>query len=151
AQIIERIELLKGPGALINGIAPSGAVGGGINIVTKRATDEPFSRLTPFFMSAANYGLHLETSQRFGANKEWGVRFNGVGRNGEASIRDGNFQSGLGAVAIDYRGDRLRWTLDLFSQNDNTDNFRPQIGLLPTATAIPAPPDARSNWYPDTR
>ncbi|ACF00572.1 TonB-dependent siderophore receptor [Rhodopseudomonas palustris TIE-1] len=151
AQIIERIELLKGPGALINGIAPSGAVGGGINIVTKRATDEPFSRLTPFFMSAANYGLHLETSQRFGANKEWGVRFNGVGRNGEASIRDGNFQSGLGAVAIDYRGDRLRWTLDLFSQNDNTDNFRPQISLLPTATAIPAPPDARSNWYPDTR
>ncbi|ABD88406.1 TonB-dependent receptor [Rhodopseudomonas palustris] len=150
AEVIERIELLKGPGALINGIAPSGSIGGGINIVTKRATDQDFARLTPFFMSTANYGLHLETSKRFGDRKEWGVRFNGVGRNGEASIDDGNVQSGLGALAIDYRGDRLRWTLDLFSQNDNTDNFRPQISLSALATAIPAPPDARSNWYPGT-
>ncbi|MCG6203215.1 TonB-dependent receptor [Rhodopseudomonas sp. HC1] len=151
AQIIERIELLKGPGALINGIAPSGTVGGGINIVTKRATEQDFSRLTPFFMSSANYGLHLETSRRFGDNKEWGVRFNGVGRNGEASIDDGNFRSGLGALAIDYRGDRLRWTLDAISQNDNTDNFRPQISLSSFLGAVPAAPDARSNWYPGTK
>jgi iron complex outermembrane receptor protein len=34
---VERIELLLGPGALINGIAPGGSVGGGVNIVTKRA------------------------------------------------------------------------------------------------------------------
>jgi iron complex outermembrane receptor protein len=151
AQIIERIELLKGPGALINGIAPGNSVGGGINVVTKRATETDFSRLTPFFMSAANYGLHLETSRRFGDNKEWGVRFNGVGRNGEASINDGNFRSGLGALAIDYRGERLRWTLDAFSQNDDTDNFRPQISLSSIASTIPAAPDARSNWYPGTK
>jgi iron complex outermembrane recepter protein len=151
AQIIERIELLKGPGALINGIAPSGTVGGAINIVTKRATETDFSRLTPFFMSAASYGLHLETSRRFGDNKEWGVRFNGVGRNGEATIDDGNFRSGIGALAIDYRGERFRWTLDAISQNDDTDNFRPQISLLSTLTSIPAAPDARSNWYPGTK
>ncbi|WP_420135366.1 TonB-dependent receptor [Rhodopseudomonas sp.] len=151
AQIIERIELLKGPGALINGIAPGNSIGGGINVVTKRATDQDFSRLTPFFMSAANYGLHLETSRRFGDNKEWGVRFNGVGRNGEASINDGNFRSGLGAVAIDYRGERFRWTLDAFSQNDDTDNFRPQISLSAVGATIPAAPDARSNWYPGTK
>ena len=79
SQIIERIELLKGPGALINGIAPSGSVGGAINIVTKRAGEIPFTRVTPFFMSAGNYGLHLENSGRYGENKEWGVRFNGAG------------------------------------------------------------------------
>ncbi len=90
AQIIERIELLKGPGALINGMAPGGSVGGGINIVSKRAPEIPFARLTPIFMSAGNYGLYAETSRRFGENKEWGVRFNGVGRNGEASIDGGN-------------------------------------------------------------
>ncbi|MEH2498117.1 iron complex outermembrane receptor protein [Bradyrhizobium sp. AZCC 1678] len=150
AQIIERIELLKGPGALINGIAPGGSVGGGINIVSKRATEIPFTRLTPFFMSAGNYGLHLETSRRYGENKEWGVRFNGVGRNGEASIDGGNWRSGLGALSLDYRGERLRWTLDAISQNDDTKNFRPQVSILSTTTAIPAPPDARSNWYPGT-
>ncbi|MBI5130436.1 MAG: TonB-dependent receptor [Rhodopseudomonas palustris] len=151
AQIIERIELLKGPGALINGIAPGNSIGGGINIVTKRATEQDFARLTPFFMSSAHYGVHLETSRRFGANKEWGVRFNGVGQNGEASINDGNFRSGLGALAIDYRGERFRWTLDAFSQNDDTDNFRPQVSLSSIGNVIPAAPDARSNWYPGTK
>lgn len=150
AQIIERIELLKGPGALMNGIAPGGSVGGGINIVSKRATEEPFSRITPFFMSSANYGVHLETSRRFGENKEWGIRFNGVGRNGEASIDGGNWRTGLGALSLDYRGERLRWTLDAITQNDDTKNFRPQISILSTATTIPPAPDARSNWYPGT-
>jgi iron complex outermembrane receptor protein len=150
SQIIERIELLKGPGALINGIAPGGSVGGGVNIVTKRAGEIPFARATPFFMSAANYGLHLETSNRYGGNKEWGVRFNGVGRNGEASIDDGNWRTGLGALGVDYRSERFRWTLDAISQNDDTRNFRPQMGIQTTVPFIPAVPDARSNWYPGT-
>ena len=148
SQIIERIDILKGPGALINGIAPGGSVGGGINITTKRAGEVPFARLTPFFMSAGNYGLHLETSQRYGDNKEWGVRFNGVGRNGEATIDGGNWRSGLGALGLDYRGERFRWTVDAISQNDDTTNFRPQIGINPSVPFIPAPPDARSTWYP---
>jgi iron complex outermembrane receptor protein len=151
AQIVERIELLKGPGALINGIAPGGSIGGGINILSKRAPEVPFTRLTPFFMSAGNYGLHLETSRRFGENKEWGVRFNGVGRNGEASINDGNWRAGLGALSIDYRGERVRWTLDAISQNDDTRNTRPQISIESNVPFIPAPPNARSNWYPDTK
>lgn len=151
AEIIERIEVLKGPGALINGIAPGSSVGGAINIASKRAGEVPFARLTPFFMSAGNYGLHLETSQRYGDNKEWGVRFNGVGRNGEATIDGGNWRTGLGALGIDYRGERLRWTVDAISQNDDTKNFRPQIGIQATVPFIPAPPDARGNWYPGTQ
>ena len=147
---VERIELLLGPGALINGIAPGGSVGGGVNIVTKRAGEIPFTRVTPFFMSAGNYGLHLENSGRYGANKEWGVRFNGVGRNGEASIDDGNQRIGLGALGIDYRGERFRWTLDAISQNEDTKNFRPQIGIQTTVPFIPVVPDARGNWYPGT-
>ena len=149
SQLIERIELLLGPGALINGIAPGGSVGGGINIVSKRAEEIPFTRVTPVFMSAGNYGLQLDTSRRFGANKEWGVRFNGVARNGEASIDDGNWRTGVGALALDYR-ERLRWTLDAISQNDDTTNFRPQMSIQTNVPFIPAAPDARSNWYPGT-
>ncbi|WP_084536516.1 TonB-dependent receptor [Azospirillum halopraeferens] len=150
AQIIERIELLKGPGALMNGIAPGGSIGGGINIVSKKAGDEPLTRLTTTYMSRSNVGAHVDTARRFGENNAWGVRFNGLLRDGEASIDDGNVQSALGSLAVDYRGERLRWTLDAIAQRDDTDNFRPQINILSTATAIPAPPDARSNWYPDT-
>jgi iron complex outermembrane receptor protein len=150
AQYIERIQLLKGPAAFANGIPPGGSVGGSINIITKRATDEPFVRVTPTFMSTGNYGVLIDANRRFGDNKEWGVRFNGVARNGEASIDDGNWRSGLGALSLDYRGERLRWALDAITQNDGTKNFRPQMTLQPTVSFIPRVPDPRGNWYPGT-
>ncbi|MGG3815800.1 TonB-dependent receptor plug domain-containing protein, partial [Methylorubrum rhodesianum] len=150
AQYIERIELLKGPGAFMYGIPPGGSVGGSINIVTKRALDVPFLRITPQFISAGNFGAHVDASMRGGENKEWGIRFNGLGRTGEASINDGNWQTGLGALALDYQGERLRWALDVITQNDDTKNFRPQMTLQSTIPFIPRPPDARGNWYPGT-
>ncbi len=151
AQIIERIELLRGPGALVNGIAPGGSIGGGINIVTVRAGDQPLTRLTPTFISDGNFGTAVDIGRRYGQNNEWGIRFNGLYRDGETSIDDGNLRSGLAALGVDYRGERLRWSLDAIYQRDDTDNFRPQIAILPTVTSIPAPPDARSNWFPGTR
>ncbi|WP_245636893.1 TonB-dependent receptor [Azospirillum thiophilum] len=150
SQLIERIELLKGPGALANGIAPGGSIGGGINIIAKRAGEEPLTRVTTTYLSDANFGLNLDASRRFGTNKEWGVRFNGLLRGGEASIDDGDVRSGFGSLAVDYRGERVRWSLDAIRQHDSTDNFRPQISLLSTIPSIPSPPDARSNWYPGT-
>ncbi|MCU4182134.1 TonB-dependent siderophore receptor [Bosea sp. BH3] len=151
AQYIERIQLLKGPAAFINGIPPGGSVGGSINIVTKRATDDPFVRVTPTFLSSGNYGVLVDANRRFGNNKEWGVRVNGVLRNGEASVKDGNWESTLGSVALDYRGERLRWSLDAITQNDDTKNFRPQMTLQSTIPFVPRVPDARGNWYPGTK
>lgn len=150
AQLVERVELLKGPGALINGIAPGGSIGGGINIVSKYAGDEPLTRLTTTYISEANFGSHIDVARRAGPNNAWGIRFNGLVRDGEASIDDSDVETTLGALALDYRGERLRWSLDLISQRDSTDNFRPQVSILSTVTAIPGPPDARSNWYPGT-
>jgi iron complex outermembrane receptor protein len=150
AQYIARIELLKGPGALAYGIPPGGSIGGAINIVTKRAPDEAFMRVTPTFIGSGNFGTHIDASRRFGDNKEWGVRVNGLVRGGEVSIDDGNLRTGLGSVALDYRGERLRWSLDAITQNDDTKNFRPQITLQPTIPFVPRPPDARGNWYPGT-
>lgn len=151
SQIIERIELLKGPGALINGVAPANTIGGGINIISKRASEVDFNRITPSFTSSGNYGAHLESSRRFGARKEWGVRVNGVLRDGEASIKDGNAQLGLGALSLDYRSERFRWTFDAILQAADDENFRPQVSIRATNPFVPPAPDARSNWYPGTK
>jgi iron complex outermembrane recepter protein len=150
AQYVERIELLKGPAAFINGIPPGGSVGGSINILSKRATDDPFVIVTPTFISSGNYGVHIDANRRFGENNEWGIRFNGVARNGEASINDGNWRAGVGALSLDYRGDRVRWALDAITQNDDTKNFRPQTTIRTGIPFIPRVPDARGNWYPGT-
>jgi iron complex outermembrane receptor protein len=148
--MIERVEVLKGPGALMNGIAPTGSVGGGINIVTKRADDTPLTRVTTMYTGEANFGVGIDVGRRFGQDNAWGVRFNGLVRDGEATIEGGNQQSGLGALGIDYRGNRMRWSLDAIVQRDDTDDFRPQISLNGGLLAIPSPPDARSNWFPGT-
>ncbi|WP_336512454.1 TonB-dependent receptor [Roseomonas haemaphysalidis] len=150
AELIERIELIKGPSALINGIAPNGSVGGGINIVPKRAGEEPLTRLTTTYLGAANLGAHVDVGRRYGSNNEWGVRFNGLIRDGETSIDGGDLRSNLATLGLDYRGERFRWSADAIFQRDETDEFRPQISILTGVTEIPKPPNARRNWFPGT-
>jgi len=149
-EMVERVELLKGPGTLMRGIPPNGSIGGSVNIVTKRAGDEPLTRLTTTYTSKANLGTHLDFGRRFGEDNAWGLRFNGVLRGGEASIDGGDQQLGLGTLALDYRGERLRWSLDAIYQDDNVDDFRSQIGFLTNGTGIPAAPDGDITFYPGT-
>lgn len=44
-EFVERVEVLKGPGAMFTGMAPSGGIGGIINLVPKRAGDDPLTRV----------------------------------------------------------------------------------------------------------
>lgn len=147
-EILERVELLKGPGALVNGIAPNGSVGGGINVVTKRASDAPLARLETSLQSKGQVGAHLDIGRRFGDNNEWGVRFNGVLRDGEGSIKNGDAALGLAAIGLDYRGQQLRWSLDAIDQREDLDELRPQIGIPATLAFVPAPPPGDLNFYP---
>src|SRR5690606_15434178 len=111
------------------------------------AHDEPLTRLSTSYTSKSNFGTHLDFGRRFGENNAWGVRFNGVLRGGEASINDGKQNLGLGALVLDYRGDRLRWSLDAIYADEKVENFRSQMSF---DSDIPDPPDGRIAFYPDT-
>jgi len=150
-QIVERLEVLKGPGALMRGMPPGGSVGGGINVVTKRADDEPLARVTASYVSRANVTGQLDLGRRFGDHNAWGARFNGVWRGGEATIRGGTQDLGMGALGVDYRSDRLRWSADVIHQEDTLENIRSQIGFQANLTRLPAPPDGDVDFYPGTR
>lgn len=150
AEIVERVEVLKGPGALINGISPGGSIGGGINVATKRAGDTPLTRLTTTYTGKSQFGAHLDVGRRFGEDNAWGVRFNGVVRDGEGSIDNGDQKLGLAALGLDYSGTRLRWSLDAFTQREDLDEVRPQIGFRAGLAALPPPPPSDLNFYPGT-
>ncbi len=90
--------MLKGPGAFMYGIPPGGSVGGSINIVTKRALDIRSSR-SRHNTSARQFRRPCRCQHPRWTEQGVGHRFNGLGRTGEASINDGNWQTGLGAVA----------------------------------------------------
>lgn len=141
----ERVEVIKGPGALLFGMAPGGGVGGTINVVPKRADDEPLTRVFGNYMSQSNFGAQVDIGRRYGTDNEFGVRVNGVFRGGE-SFRETSQQQGEATLGLDYRGDRFRASLDvgyLNLQNSGTE------GLLSAATSIiPAPPDASKQIFP---
>lgn len=63
-QILERVEVLKGPGTLMRGIPPGGSIGGAINLVTKRAEDEPLTRVTASYVSQANVTAQLDVDRK---------------------------------------------------------------------------------------
>lgn len=147
-EMIERVEVLKGPGSFTSGVGPSGSIGGAINVVTKRAADVPLTRLTTTYMSDAQFGTHLDVGRRFGDDNQWGVRVNGVWRNGEGNVDGGRQRLGLGSLGVDYAGSRLRWSLDALTTSGKTTEFRPQIAFRSGIRQAPAAPDNRSSFYP---
>lgn len=147
-EMFERIEVLKGPSALLNGMPPGGSVGGTVNLVPKRATDDPLNRVTTTYMSDSQFGGHIDFGRRFGKDKQFGIRFNGVYRNGNGAVKDQDKRSELASLALDYRGDRVRLSADLYISDDRVDGVTRGIGLA-TGVAVPAPPSPKTLLNPD--
>lgn len=139
----ERIEVLKGPSAALSGVAPNGGVGGVINIVPKRA-GEDLTRFTLDYGSAARGGGQFDVARRYGPNREWGARFVGSLHGGDTPIDRQSERSGVGALALDYQGERFRAWLYLLAQKDGFDApLRPF--LLRAGVPVPRAPDGRRN------
>jgi iron complex outermembrane recepter protein len=141
---IERIELLKGPAAFLYGMAPQGSIGGTVNVVTKRAGDDPLTRLTAGYLSNARFGTELDVARRYGEQKEWGVRLNGAIDGGNTTIDEQSVRDGVGSLGVDYRSDQFRWSADVIYQDDWM--RAPARGYTPLpGIAIPGAPDPRIN------
>lgn len=143
-EFIERVEVLKGPGALLGGMSPQGGVGGVINLIPKRAEDKPLLRLTTDYTSSSQFGVHLDAGQRFGENGRYGVRFNGGYRDGKVGVDDQKKQRTLAAVALDYRGTQLNLALDAYTNRENIDNGSSWMASFPS-TGVIAPPKTGTN------
>ena len=105
-EYLERVELLKGPGVLLNGMPPFGSIGGVLNLVPKRAGDEPLNSVTATFASSAQVGGSVDFARRFGDDKQFGVRFNGVYRNGPTPVDRQSQEIGAAVMGMDFRGER---------------------------------------------
>lgn len=140
---IERVEILKGPSQLVNG--GLGRVGGTINLVPKRATDDPLTRLTLGFRSDGQLWTHLDAGRRFGPTGEWGIRFNGSYRDGDTAFDHNEQEVGVAALGLDYRGDRFRASLDLNHSTQNLDGPTSLFNAAAPGFDIPDAPNGRIN------
>ncbi|MBP7451329.1 MAG: TonB-dependent receptor [Ottowia sp.] len=147
-ELAERIEVLKGPSALLNGMPPGGSVGGTINLVPKHAGDTPLARLTTTYASDAQFGVHADVGQRFGAKQELGVRFNGVWRDGDSAVDHQSKTAKLAALGLDWRTDRVRLSADMYTNNDHTQGLNRGVSLA-AGLAVPRPPKPTTLMAPD--
>lgn len=140
----ERVEVIKGPTALLNGISPNSSVGGAINIVPKRASDVDVTRFTANYATELQGGGHLDFGRRLGTNRQFGIRFNGSYRRGDTPIDNQSIETPVGALALDYQGKQLRATVDVVAQREDiTAPLRPLFPL--TGIDIPDAPGGTSN------
>lgn len=140
---IERVEILKGPSALLSG--GTGRAGGTINLVPKRAFDEPLTRINTFFISNSQFGTHLDVGRRFGAFKEWGVRVNAAYRNGATPLDNNALEVSNLAIGLDYRGERFRAALDLTHSEQNVTAPSSLFNAAAANIVIPRAPNNRLN------
>lgn len=121
AEFAERIEILKGPDTFVNGVSLGGSVGGAINIIPKRATDEPVGTLTTLYESDRDVGTHVDLGRRFGASNEWGLRVNGLARGGDMAVDDQAERLGAAVISLDYQGEGIRLYADAGDQQQKID------------------------------
>lgn len=144
SEYAERVEVIKGPAALLYGMSPNSGVGGVINIVPKRASNVDLTRFRADYSSNSQVGGHLDMSRRFGADRQFGVRFNGSHHQGDTPLDNQSRKADVGAVALDYQGERFRASLDLINQQEHFDApSRPF--LVAAGVAVPSAPDGRRN------
>lgn len=143
---VDRVEVLKGPNALLNGMAPFGSVGGGINVVPKRAGDDPLTQLSVNYASDSQFGTHIDFGRRFGDDNAFGVRFNGSWRDGDTAVDRQSQTLGAAVLGLDYRGKNMRLSADFGYQRQDFDSpLRPTY--VAAGGAVPSAPDNTANWF----
>ncbi len=150
AEMLERVEVLRGANSFLNGASPGGTAGGGIggaiNLVPKRAGSEPLTRVTVGTQTGGQAYGAMDLGRRFGDNQENGIRVNLVARDGEDGVDNQETQLGVLSIGFDHQGENFRMSADIGYQDHHIDSPRPAVTPDSSATAIPSVPDASSNY-----
>lgn len=144
-EMADRVDIIKGPSQLLNGISPRGSVGGGINVVPKRAGDTPITEFTGSYASGSQAGGAVDVGRRFGEGGQFGIRFNGVKQAGDTEWDHQRVDRDMAVLGLDFRGERLRLSTDIGHTERDTD--APQERVLIGANAkVPSANDVHHNY-----
>ncbi|MFC7297493.1 TonB-dependent receptor [Herminiimonas aquatilis] len=144
AELLERVEVFRGASAFLNGAAPGGSgIGGSINVVPKRAGNDPLTQVTIGVESGGHYQVGVDLSRRFGEDKASGLRVNAVRRDGETSVDNEKRELSLLSLGWDWRSRDVRVSTDLGYQEHKISQPRPSLYV---GTVVPTAPDASKNF-----
>lgn len=146
AELIERVEVLRGANAFLNGGtgAVSGfGIGGTVNVLPKRAGNEPLNQITAGIDNGGHGLLATDISRRFGPDQSTGLRINAARRDGSGTVKHEDRELSLLSIGADFRGRGVRLSADAGYQDHRINAPRPSV--TPNG-GIPVAPDASSNF-----
>ncbi len=145
-ELFERVEVLRGASAFLNGASPAGGgIGGSINLLPKRAPNEPLNRVSFGVGSGGSTQLAADIARRFGPDGNTGVRLNAATHSGGTAINDEDAKLGLLAVGLDWRSRDVRLSGDIGWQDHKLKRTRTNVTLGANVTSVPAVPDNQGN------
>ena len=128
-------QLIKGASTAVNGMDPEGAVSGSVNIETKKAADEGNRKIGLGWFSNNRAQGTFDLGQRFGENKEFGVRANGKLRHGDTPRHGYSEDNKEFALNADYRGEKLRVAFDSIYAKRKTNGGRARMQDIQNANS----------------
>ncbi|MFJ3464393.1 TonB-dependent receptor [Achromobacter spanius] len=146
-ELFERVEVLRGATAFLTGATPGGGgIGGVINLVPKRAPNEPLTRVTTGVASGGQFLLSTDVARRFGPDDSTGIRLNAAQRSGDTGVDDEHSRTSLVSLGLDWRSADTRLSADIGWQENKLKRTRPNVTLSKDVTVVPDAPDASSNF-----
>ncbi len=142
---VDRIEVLKGPSAVLNGISGASSVGGLINYVPKRPGDTPVRSATLNASNRSLYGATADVGDRFGPDRAFGYRVNVGYKNGETPVERYDWRHRAATAAFDWR---VVPGLVLSANVEYARNAFPRLQpfyVLAPGVSVPRAPDARKS------
>lgn len=141
SELVERVEVLRGANAFLNGAAPGGSgLGGAINVVPKRAPNYDINQATVGIQDGGEAYLAGDFARRFNDGST-GVRATMAKRDGDTNVEGESRELSLFAVGADFRSERLRISADVGYQEHKLQASQPNI-TIGAGLAIPTTPRA---------
>jgi iron complex outermembrane receptor protein len=147
-ELVERVDVLRGANAFVNGAAPGGSgLGGAINITPKRAPNEPLNRVTTGIQTGGQALIAGDFARRT-QDGSAGVRVNLAKRDGDSAVDGESRDLSILGVGADYRRDGLRLSADVGYQQHDMQGTQPSV-TISSGLAIPKAPDASKSLGQD--
>lgn len=141
---VDRVEIISGPNTLFNGVSTSGSIGGSVNLVPKKATEEPITSIKETFSGKGNLEHAIDVGRRFGKNNEWGIRINADYAKGNTERNNEKMERSNFFVNIDRANDKSKSSL-LFGYR-LVDQNAPSLPLSLGGHNLPSAPDGKANF-----
>lgn len=145
-ELYENVQVLNGASAFLFGAAPGGSgIGGGINLIPKRATEKSFLRVTGTYTGSSIFGGSVDASTRLGPDKNFGIRANVVYRDGTGEVAHEEHGATVGGLSLDWRHGAGKATLDLGYELQKAQWVEPET-FVGAGAAVPKPPHNDYNY-----